>query len=877
PRISQPGISVGAPAGGRIPRSFHSELLVGAPAGCAAEQGRASQIPHAGLPVGAHAASSAELLVGAGAATVPGPQHGVLRLGRTRHPGLRGPSAASRLLGRGAPGAARGHPAVEAEPARPRGPPPGARPAVRRGAQQVPLDGRAQPARVRERGLPGARGPAGAGAPCSHAARDLLRLRGRRRGGAGQVRALGLQALHDLWDQRGVARALARCIHPHGLPNLHAGARPRAGRRGVQVLELRLHGLLRVREQVRRPRARRCPPARGRMPGGAPRPRRRRGGIRRGAAVPRRRWPVPPLQPRGEGTAGGGVGLRGAGGHEHPRPPFDAGSVQGERGLHPGGGGGRARGLLRAGAGAARPFRRLGTYGQGLRTCRGPAQVQRPLLRGLHGPAGGRPALRFRGAARRLLPRVPGLGAPAARRHAAGPVELLQGLRHERRGPSPAGHRHHHAIKFGLSMLTDAVGELLSGLGLQNDTALDFDALVQFIGAAQRVHGFTRSEQDELSAAFQKFNKHGTGELTHLQVLDLLRYLGNTTSVDEVSSLIKRVDFNGNGSMDLEEFFRLMRMMREQDMLCVRKSFDKLRSSTGQMPKRSVKAALARRGLFPQEAVLAELLQDMPAEVCFTSFMHIYDRCRFRVNLESRKRAGFSEDTVEEIASLWSCDRNLAKPTTVGELIWMFTDSHKVPVHTSEGRHQLLRRVQAARGAALEAGVPPEELENEEEPLGSASAVGFYTLVHLIRSFVRDAEQEVIDREREAVSVARFPHSEAAEFRRVFSDLAEREARRSSTCGQPAAGGGQRVDQLLTLLTRVPAIPLSALPLLLKSIGLHVPSSRLKDLKRFLAQARSRVEADEGTIRFATFLRMMRWMLDTDFADICSVMNFRRV
>jgi len=433
------------------------------------------------------------------------------------------------------------------------------------------------------------------------------------------------------------------------------------------------------------------------------------------------------------------------------------------------------------------------------------------------------------------------------------------------------------AEKFGLSMLTDAVGELLSGLGLQNDTALDFDALVQFIGAAQRVHGFTRSEQDELSAAFQKFNKHGTGELTHLQVLDLLRYLGNTTSVDEVSSLIKRVDFNGNGSMDLEEFFRLMRMMREQDMLCVRKSFDKLRSSTGQMPKRSVKAALARRGLFPQEAVLAELLQDMPAEVCFTSFMHIYDRCRFRVNLESRKRAGFSEDTVEEIASLWSCDRNLAKPTTVGELIWMFTDSHKVPVHTSEGRHQLLRRVQAARGAALEAGVPPEELENEEEPLGSASAVGFYTLVHLIRSFVRDAEQEVIDREREAVSVARFPHSEAAEFRRVFSDLAEREARRSSTCGQPAAGGGQRVDQLLTLLTRVPAIPLSALPLLLKSIGLHVPSSRLKDLKRFLAQARSRVEADEGTIRFATFLRMMRWMLDTDFADICSVMNFRRV
>ncbi|CAK0839335.1 unnamed protein product [Prorocentrum cordatum] len=120
------------------------------------------------------------------------------------------------------------------------------------------------------------------------------------------------------------------------------------------------------------------------------------------------------------------------------------------------------------------------------------------------------------------------------------------------------------AERFGISMLTDAVDELLSGLGLKNDTTLDFDAMVQFMGAARAVHGFTRSENEELSAAFQKFNYHQTGELTQLQVLDLIRYLGNTTNVDEVNSLIKRVDFNKNGSMDLHEFLRLMRMMREQ-------------------------------------------------------------------------------------------------------------------------------------------------------------------------------------------------------------------------------------------------------------------------------------------------------------------------
>jgi hypothetical protein len=241
------------------------------------------------------------------------------------------------------------------------------------------------------------------------------------------------------------------------------------------------------------------------------------------------------------------------------------------------------------------------------------------------------------------------------------------------------------------------------------------------------------------------------------------------------------------------------------------------------------------------------------------------------MNLEFRKRGGFTDDTIAEIARLWNCGGSSRQFATVGELIWMFTDSQEVPVNTTEGRHQLLHRVQAAREAAVEAGVPEEEASH-----GSASAIGFYTFVHLIRGFVRDSEQEVIDREKEAVSFARFPNSEVVEFRRVFSDLAEQEAKKSSTCKQLLASKRQRVDKLLTRLTIVPTIPDSAMALLLKSIGLQVPSSKLNDLKRFLAQTRSRGEADEMTIQFATFLRLLRWMFDTDFAGICSVMDFRK-
>jgi hypothetical protein len=201
----------------------------------------------------------------------------------------------------------------------------------------------------------------------------------------------------------------------------------------------------------------------------------------------------------------------------------------------------------------------------------------------------------------------------------------------------------------------------------------------------------------------------------------------------------------------------------------------------------------------------------------------------------------------------------------------MFSDSRKVPVNTSEGRHELQRRVMAARESAIVAGVPDEEVSR-----GSTADIGFYTFVHLIRGFVRDSEQDVIEREKDAVSLARFPNSEAEEFRCVFSGLAEQETKRPSTREQQAGFPSQCVDRLLARLTMVPAIPESAVPLLLKSIGINVPASKLRDLKQFLAMTRSRGEADKKTIQFATFLRLLRWMLDIDFAGICSVNGFPR-
>jgi hypothetical protein len=179
--------------------------------------------------------------------------------------------------------------------------------------------------------------------------------------------------------------------------------------------------------------------------------------------------------------------------------------------------------------------------------------------------------------------------------------------------------------------------------------------------------------------------------------------------------------------------------------------------------------------------------------------------------------------------------------------------------------------VEAAREAAIAAGASEEEVSR-----GSTTDIGFFTFVHLIRGIVRDSEEDVVTREKEVLSFARFSNGEAAELRRVFCEFAEQEEIKSATRKQMLIRKGQPVDKLLARLTMVPAVPQSAMPLLLKSMGAKVPMSKLQHINQFLAQSRSQGEADEDTILFGTFLRLLRWMLNADFAGICGGMDFLR-
>ncbi|KAF8704274.1 hypothetical protein HU200_031773 [Digitaria exilis] len=68
-----------------------------------------------------------------------------------------------------------------------------------------------------------------------------------------------------------------------------------------------------------------------------------------------------------------------------------------------------------------------------------------------------------------------------------------------------------------------------------------------------------QKQQQELARVFELFDKDGDGRITREELEDSLGKLGMSVAGDELASMIARIDANGDGCVDVEEFGELYR------------------------------------------------------------------------------------------------------------------------------------------------------------------------------------------------------------------------------------------------------------------------------------------------------------------------------
>ncbi|XP_010265342.1 PREDICTED: probable calcium-binding protein CML15 [Nelumbo nucifera] len=124
----------------------------------------------------------------------------------------------------------------------------------------------------------------------------------------------------------------------------------------------------------------------------------------------------------------------------------------------------------------------------------------------------------------------------------------------------------------------------------------------------------------ELKTIFSRFDKDSDGSLTHLELAALLRSLGLRPTGDQVHELLSNMDSNGNGSIEFDEFVRVIMpdlqnegiLMNQKYLLEVFQSFDQ--DGNGYITTAELARAMAKMGQPLTYRELAEMMRQADSD-----------------------------------------------------------------------------------------------------------------------------------------------------------------------------------------------------------------------------------------------------------------------
>lgn len=74
----------------------------------------------------------------------------------------------------------------------------------------------------------------------------------------------------------------------------------------------------------------------------------------------------------------------------------------------------------------------------------------------------------------------------------------------------------------------------------------------------RQAQGKLLTEEEELIRAFKLFDINNDGSITSDELRKVMKSLGSDLSEDEVELLIREADYDGDGTLDLQEFTKFM-------------------------------------------------------------------------------------------------------------------------------------------------------------------------------------------------------------------------------------------------------------------------------------------------------------------------------
>jgi len=401
--------------------------------------------------------------------------------------------------------------------------------------------------------------------------------------------------------------------------------------------------------------------------------------------------------------------------------------------------------------------------------------------------------------------------------------------------------------KMGFTPLRQVLMEILKDVvedgKWTTSSALDFDEFFDFMVIFRQRDGFSKSEVEEFRKTFLRFDEDGAGEISALELSGIFRHLGYGASLDDIRDLVAEVDANGTQQLDFQEYLRLMRNYREKELRRMMQVFDVYKDNGS---------------VFLQKSNLADALQELdhepPMELIKKSrtssfdidgFVGIVDSCRNAWVAKQRKKAGFSNQKIQELQETFQrFDKDKSGEIDISELLGILQEFGWQP-KSREEQADLMKKLDMARALAREAGITDVGAD------GSA-AIRFWSFVQLCRMLYSEHDKAEEEKMNKFMQEVQFSQVEVDQFRQIFRSWV---SRAKDLDAEDEAMPQEQSQQSSDMLNRDPMKRFVKM-----TLGESLSAENKTALDDLLLTASC--EKNPECVDFMGFLKVMRWLVD---------------
>ncbi|CAD6447131.1 1f3d4e3a-b56d-4fd1-a0e1-481fe67ab24e [Sclerotinia trifoliorum] len=99
------------------------------------------------------------------------------------------------------------------------------------------------------------------------------------------------------------------------------------------------------------------------------------------------------------------------------------------------------------------------------------------------------------------------------------------------------------------------IQDMINEVDVDQSGTVDFDEFLKMMTTETKGVDF----EQEMRSAFKVFDVDGSGTISPEEIYKLMASLGENLSEEEIKSMVKEVDKNGDGSIDYDEFVSFIR------------------------------------------------------------------------------------------------------------------------------------------------------------------------------------------------------------------------------------------------------------------------------------------------------------------------------